>query len=90
MSRRGNFHDNAVMESFLQLLKRERIKQRIYSTHADARGDVFGHIELFYNPKRRYSSNGGLSPVEFVNSVQTKATPAFMQIDQHSHRLRTR
>lgn len=65
MSRRGNCHDNAAMESFFQLLKRERIKQRIYNTHADARGDVFDYIELFYNPKRRHSSNDGLSPIEF-------------------------
>ncbi len=43
MSRRGNCHDNAAMESFFQLLKRERIKQRIYSTHADAHGDLFVH-----------------------------------------------
>ncbi|HET9395205.1 MAG TPA: IS3 family transposase, partial [Nitrospiraceae bacterium] len=53
MSRRGNCHDNAAMESFFQLLKRERIKRRIYNTHADARGDVFDYIEMFYNPKRR-------------------------------------
>ena len=65
MSRRGNCHDNAAMESFFQLLKRERVKQRIYNTHADARGDVFDYIELFYNPKRRHSSNDGLSPIEF-------------------------
>lgn len=65
MSRRGNCHDNAAMESFSQLLKRERIKRRIYNTHADARGDVFDYIEMFYNPKRRHSSNDGLSPVEF-------------------------
>jgi putative transposase len=65
MSRRGNCHDNAVAESFFQLLKRERIKRRIYATHADARADVFNYIELFYNPKRRHGSNGDLSPVEF-------------------------
>jgi putative transposase len=51
--------------SFFQLLKRERIKQRIYSAHADARGDVFDYIELFYNPNRRYGSNNGLSPIAF-------------------------
>ncbi len=32
MSRRGNCHDNAVAESFFQLLKRERIKRKIYGT----------------------------------------------------------
>ena len=60
MSRRGKCHDNAGMESFFQLLKRECVKQRIYSARADARGDVFDYIELFYNPKRRHSSNDGL------------------------------
>lgn len=65
MSRRGNCHDNAAMESFFQLLKLERIKRRIYSNHDEARADVFQHIEMFYNPKRRHSFNDGLSPVEF-------------------------
>lgn len=65
MSRRGNRYDNAAMESFFQLLKRERIKRRIYSNNDEARADVFQYIEMFYNPKRRQSSNGGLSPVEF-------------------------
>ncbi len=65
MSRRGNCHDNAAMESFFQLLKRERIKRRIYSNHDEARADIFQYIEMFYNPKRRHSSNDGLSPVEF-------------------------
>ena len=65
MSRRGNCHDNAVAESFFQLLKRERIKRKIYLTRDACRSDVFDYIEMFYNPKRRHGSNGGLSPVEF-------------------------
>ena len=65
MSRRGNCHDNAVVESFFQLLKRERIKRKIYLTRDAARSDVFHYIEMFYNPKRRHGSNGGVSPVEF-------------------------
>jgi putative transposase len=65
MSRRGNCHDNAVAESFFQLLKRERIKRKIYTTRQDARDDVFDYIEMFYNPKRRQSFNNQLSPVEF-------------------------
>ena len=40
MSRRGNCHDNAVAESFFQLLKRERIRRRVYATRDDARADV--------------------------------------------------
>lgn len=65
MSRRGNCHDNAVAKSFFQLLKRERIKRKIYTTHQDARNDVFDYIEMFYHPKRRHSFNNQLSPVEF-------------------------
>lgn len=65
MSRRGNCHDNAVAESFFQLLKRERIKRRIYVTRDEARNDVFDYIEMFYNPIRRHGSNVGLSPEEF-------------------------
>ena len=47
MSRRGNCHDNAVAESFFNLLKRERIRRRTYKTRADARQDVFDYIEMF-------------------------------------------
>ncbi|MEO0764664.1 MAG: IS3 family transposase [Pseudomonadota bacterium] len=65
MSRRGNCHDNAVAESFFQLLKRERIRRRTYPTRDDARRDVFDYIEMFYNPKRKHTNNGMLSPVDF-------------------------
>lgn len=65
MSRRGNCYDNAVAESFFQLLKRERVRRKVYATRKDARDDVFYYIELFYNPKRKHGNNGMLSPVEF-------------------------
>jgi len=65
MSRRGNCHDNAVAESFFQLLKRERVKRKIYKTREDARRDIFDYIELFFNPKRKHGYNGNLSPAEF-------------------------
>jgi putative transposase len=65
MSRRGNCHDNAVAESFFNLLKRERIRRRVYKTRAEARQDVFDYIEMFYNPKRKHARNGMLSPVDF-------------------------
>ena len=54
-----------VAESFFQLLKRERIKRKIYTSRQDARSDVFDYIEMFYNAKRRHSFNNQLSPVEF-------------------------
>ena len=70
MSRRGNCHDNAVAESFFQLLKRERIRRRTYLTREDARQDVFDYIEMFYNPKRKHTNNGMLSPVDFETRQQ--------------------
>ncbi|MFG1375676.1 IS3 family transposase, partial [Xanthobacter autotrophicus] len=73
MSRRGNCHDNAVAESFFNLLKRERIRRKVYRTRDEARRDVFDYIEMFYNPTRKHARNGMLSPIEFER--QHKATP---------------
>ena len=65
MSRRGNCHDNAVAESFFQLLKRERIRRKTYATRAEARSDVFDYIEMFCNPTCKHTNNGMLSPVNY-------------------------
>ena len=67
MSRRGNCYDNAVAESFFQLLKRERIRRKTYLDREEARRDVFNYIEIFYNPKRRHGYANDVSPVEFEN-----------------------
>ncbi|EPM2754544.1 IS3 family transposase [Yersinia enterocolitica] len=67
MSRRGNCYDNAVAESFFQLLKRERIKKKIYGTREEARSDIFDYIEMFYNSKRRHGSSDQMSPTEYEN-----------------------
>ena len=74
MSRRGNCHDNAVAESFFQLLKRERIRRQVYTTRNDARADVFNYIEMFYNPKRRHGTAGDTSPVEFERRHSQRLT----------------
>jgi putative transposase len=73
MSRRGNCHDNAVAESFFTLLKRERIRRRIYKTRAEARQDMFDYIEVSYSPARKHVRNGMLSPVEFKWQQKMKA-----------------
>jgi putative transposase len=73
MSRRGNCHDNAPVESLFSLLKRERVRRRIYLTKDAARADVFDYIEIFYNPKRRRSSSGDQSPVEFERRFAKRA-----------------
>jgi putative transposase len=65
MSRAGNVWDNAAMESFFSSLKTERTAAKTYRTRAQAKADVFDYIERFYNPTRRHSTLGYLSPMEF-------------------------
>lgn len=65
MSRRGNCWDNAVAESFFGSLKRERVNRRNYKTVSEARADVFDYVEMFYNPRRRHSHLGDVSPEAF-------------------------
>ena len=72
MSRRGNCWDNAVAESFFNMLKRERIRRRKYKTREEARQDVFDYIEFFYNPQRKHVRNGMLSPIAFEQQQKLK------------------
>jgi putative transposase len=65
MSRRGNCWDNAVAESFFSILKKERIRNRVYKTRDIARSDMFDYIEAFYNRTRRHSHLGGVGPEAF-------------------------
>jgi transposase InsO family protein len=65
MGRFGNCFDNAVAESFFASLKEEWIRGRLYKTRDEARKEVFEYIELFYNPTRRHSTLGYISPAEF-------------------------
>ena len=70
MSRSGNVWDNAAMKSFFSSLKTERTARKTYRTRDEAKADVFDYIELFYNPKRRHSTLGYLSPVEFEMNAE--------------------
>jgi len=65
MSRAGNFWDNSAMESFFSSLKTERTARKVYRTRSEARADVFDDIQRFYNPRRRHSKIGYLSPMAF-------------------------
>ncbi|MEZ5458291.1 MAG: IS3 family transposase [Steroidobacteraceae bacterium] len=65
MSRRGNCWDNAVAESFFSSLKKEHIKKKIYKNRSIAREAIAEYIDAFYNPTRRHSHLGGVSPVAF-------------------------
>jgi putative transposase len=65
MSRKGDCWDNAATESFFSTLKTERTNRQRYATRDEARADVFDYIERFYNPRRRHSTLGQVSPDQF-------------------------
>jgi len=69
MSRRGNCHDNAVAESFFATFKKRFIRKKIYPNKNEAKTDIFDFIETFYNPKKRHSHTGGVSPDNFKRRI---------------------
>jgi len=73
MSRRGNFYDNAPMESFFSSLKGEYLEHQRFATHADAQTAVFTYVETFYNRVRLHSGIGYRSPNEFEATFKQAA-----------------
>ena len=65
MGSRGDAYDNAVAESFFATLKKELIRRHAWPTRRELIGEVFDYIEAFYNPTRRHSTLGYLSPAQF-------------------------
>ena len=65
MSRRGDCWDNAVAESFFATIKGEMIDHHDYQTRASAIAAIADYIDGFYNPCRRHSAIGYVSPIEF-------------------------
>jgi len=65
MSRKGNCWDNAVMESFFGTVKEECVGSTIYSSHDEARLELFTYIEVYYNRVRRHSTLGYVSPLAY-------------------------
>ena len=61
-SRKGNPYDNACMESFHSVLKKEEIYLHTYQDSKEARKAIFEYIEGWYNRKRIHSSIGYLTP----------------------------
>ena len=61
----GDAYDNALCESFFASLECELIDRYKFPTQAEAKMAVFDYIEGFYNPRRRHSSIGQMSPVNF-------------------------
>ena len=71
MGSRGDCFDNAVCESFHATLKRELINRYVWATRADARTAVFEYIEGFYNTRRRHSTLGYYSPIDYERITAT-------------------
>ena len=74
MGSRGDAYDNAACESVISTLKVEWIKRHRYQSRDQARLSIFQYIETFYNPRRRHSSLGGVSPDEYERRFQGKTT----------------
>ena len=72
MGSRGDAYDNAACESVISTLKDEWIKRHRYERRDQARLSIFRYIETFYNPRRRHSSLGGISPDEYERRCQKR------------------
>ena len=71
MSRRGNCHDNAVMESCFSTIKAELADR--FNSCSEAKWELFDYIEVFYNQRRRHSTIGQISPAAFERARATQA-----------------
>ena len=69
----GDAYDNAMAESFFATLECELLDRRSFKTQAEARMAIFEFIEGFYNPRRRHSSIGYLSPIAFERQYPATA-----------------
>lgn len=69
MSRKGNCYDNAPMESFWGKLKQEWLYGRRFKTRSEAKAAIFEYIEVFYNRRRKHSSNAYRAPMDFMKAV---------------------
>lgn len=61
----GDCYDNALCESFFATLECELLDRRTLRSQADARAAIFRFIEGWYNPHRRHSTLGYLSPINY-------------------------
>jgi putative transposase len=69
MGSRGDCYDNSVAESFFATLKKELVDRRSWPEKAELRTEIFDYIEIFYNRRRRHSTLGMRSPVDYENST---------------------
>ena len=71
----GDAYDNAMCESFFATLECELLARHRFNSQVDARMAVFAFIEGFYNRRRRHSSLGYLSPVNYEQRLARRPDP---------------
>lgn len=71
----GDCFDNAVCASFHASLKKELIHRRPWPTRAEARSAIFQYIEGWFNPRRRHSTLGYLSPADYEQAHHDTHAP---------------
>jgi putative transposase len=79
----GDAYDNAMAESFFATLECELIARRSWKTHAQAKNAIFAWIEGWYNPRRRHSSLGQMSPINFERKHQEQQKQHKQTQQQH-------
>jgi putative transposase len=65
MSGKGNCYDNAAVETFFKTLKSELVWRTVFQTRGAATSAIGRYIDGFYNPLRRHSTLGYISPAQF-------------------------
>lgn len=76
----GDAYDNAMCESFFATLECELLARSRFKTQVEARSAVFQFIEGFYNPRRRHSSIGYLSPIDYERRHHASVEPDARQL----------
>ena len=72
MSGKGNCYDNAMVETFFKTLKSELVWRTVFQTRAEAREALARYIDGFYDPLRRHSALGFLSPAQFERQTASQ------------------
>ncbi len=86
----GDAYDNAMCESFFATLECELLARSRFKTQAEARHAIFEFVEGFYNRRRRHSSIGYLSPVDYEQRhPATRSTPTHTSLPSGSQPSRT-
>jgi putative transposase len=76
MGRVASSVDNSMIESFWSTMQRELLDQRIWGTPQELGSAIFEWIEAWYNPHRRHTAIGMLSPVDYEHHWQRQQTTA--------------